>query len=186
MSSSSHCSALARAGAILLAALLCLPAQAGWRDDLPGAALAGEGAFRWLGLRLYTAQLWRGALPLAESGQWPLSTPFALQLRYDYAISRERFVDTSLAEIRRMDGERRPEATLAQWQAELNRAFVDVAAGEQLIGVYLPGRGARFYHGERLTAELSDPQLAEAFFAIWLGPKARDSRLRAQLLGRAP
>ena len=66
---------------------------------------------------------------------------------------------------------------------QLEKAFVDVKSGDQLIGVYLPGIGCRFYSQQALLAEIPDEIFANAFFSIWLDPRTKDSNLRQQLLG---
>lgn len=165
-------------GLILLALLAAtLPSHAAWQNELPEAKLVGEGAFRWFGLRIYTAQLWSPALPFTDQ------QPFALQLTYDYDVTRDSFVDTSIDEIKRMRGDE-VTAQLGKWREDLRRVFVDVRAGERLTGLWLPGRGARFFHGDRFVAELTDVALAKQFFAIWLSESSRDQRLRSKLLGK--
>ena len=166
---------------LLATLLLCTaPAWANWRDDVAGARLVGEGQLRWFGLRIYTARLWSASQPFSSSA------PFALELNYHRSISRTRLADTSIREIRRLFGDRYSEAQLAGWQARMLQAFVDVEAGDRIVGVFQPGIGARFYAGDRLTADIADPEFAVAFFAIWLAPETRDQALRAQLLGSAP
>lgn len=165
---------------LLVALLLCaLPTWAGWRDDVANARVVGEGQLRWLGLRIYTARLWSGSAPFSSEA------PFALELNYHRSISRERLAETSVDEIRRLFGERYSAARLDGWRAHMLQAFVDVQAGDRIVGVFRPGSGARFYAGERLTADIVDPEFARAFFAIWLAPDTRDQALRAQLLGRS-
>ena len=51
----------------------------------------------------------------------------------------------SVEEIKRLSGASVSAGQLAAWQAQMQQAFVDVQAGTRLIGVYLPGQGARFY-----------------------------------------
>jgi hypothetical protein len=89
-------------------------------------------------------------------------------------------------EIRRLSRPALPSGTLAHWEAMLNSAFVDVSAGDQLVGVYLPQRGMQLYDKQRLLAQLDDAELARAFFDIWLHPDTRDPDLRRQLLGATP
>jgi len=171
---------------LLSAALLaCLLASgwsgaATWRDELPGAVALGDGELRWLGLRIYHATLWAQQRPFRPE------SAFALQLRYYRSISRQRLVQTSMEEIRRLHGDRLDPATLAQWEAALQRAFTDVAPGDELTGVHLPGRGMRFYSQQRLLAEIDDLALARAFFAIWLDQETRDRELRRKLMGDGP
>jgi hypothetical protein len=169
-------------GALLIAALLAIPlsmpAQANvWREQLPQAKPLGSGDLRWFGLKIYTAKLW------SEQTRFDPNSPFALELTYHRSISREQFVSSSLDEITRLFGNRYPAPTLKRWEAEMQRAFIDVKEGDQLIGVYLPGVGCRFYSSSQLLAEIRDPEFAKAFFAIWFDERTKDSGLRAQLLG---
>ncbi|GHD64275.1 chalcone isomerase family protein [Jeongeupia chitinilytica] len=165
------------AGLQLALLLASGPAGAGWRDDVADARLQGEGMLRYIGFPVYQARLWSAVPPSGDA------VPFALELHYRRSISRERLADTSIDEIRRIFGERYDDAHLQQWRGAMLRAFVDVRDGDRITGVFLPGRGARFYAGERLTADIADPVFAHAFFAIWLDPATRDPALRASLLG---
>lgn len=169
--------------ALIAALLIALsPAAFAWRDVMPNAQLAGEGEWRWFGFSIYTARLWQ---PMGSSAQQLIAqqTPFALELSYHRSISRERFVDASMDEIRRLFGEQVSASQLQIWQAEMQQAFVDVESGMRITGVFLPGEGARFYVNDRLQHRVADPQFARAFFAIWLDPRSRDRDLRQRLLG---
>ena len=168
-------------GCLLAGLLACgLCSAASWRDELHPPLALGDGEMRWLGLRIYHATLW------AEQQPFQPERAFALQLRYERSISRERLVQASLSEMRRLGGGAVDDATLARWRLALLGAFTDVAPGDELIGVYLPGHGARFYNQQRLLADIDDPRLAHAFFAIWLDPATREPDLRGQMMGAAP
>jgi hypothetical protein len=148
-----------------------------WSADLPAARVLGQGEFRYLGFDIYTARLW------GESERFDPAAPFALELTYHRAISRERFVDSSIDEMHRLFGDKLGEARLARWREQMNLAFISVEPDDQLVGVYQPGQGCRFYSRDRLLAVIRDPEFARAFFAIWLDPHTRDTELRAQLTG---
>ncbi len=92
-------------------------------------------------------------------------------------------MQTSLDEMGRLRGASLDPATLAQWERALERAFTDVASGDELIGVYLPGHGMRLYNQQRLLADIDDIGLARAFFGIWLDRDTRDQDLRRKLMG---
>jgi hypothetical protein len=160
--------------------VLVRAAGADWRDAVPQAQPLGGGDLTWFGLRIYRATLWSAQRP------FDATQPFALQLHYYRSISRSRLVDTSIDEIKRLNATPPDDATLARWRALLTTAFVDVNDGDELTGVYLPGRGMRLYDRQRLLAELDDQQLARAFFDIWLNEKSRDQTLRRRLLGAQP
>ncbi|MBY0243695.1 MAG: chalcone isomerase family protein [Burkholderiaceae bacterium] len=176
--------------ALLLCAMLCsmlygllasgVSSAASWRDELPRAEVLGDGELSWLGFRIYHATLW------SEQRPFQSERPFALQLQYHRSISRQRLVQTSLDEIERLQGNSVDAATLAQWNTKLLTAFTDVAPGDELTGVYVPGHGMRFYNRQRLLADIDDVRLARAFFGIWLNERTRDQGLRRKLLGGAP
>lgn len=175
------------AGCAFLLALFALwPGRAAhaaqpWREALPAQLqTVGSGTMTWLGFRIYQATLWAAQKPVDES------QPFALQLDYKVKISRDKLASTSIEEIQRMSPTPIAGATLARWKSELNRAFIDVADGDELVGVYLPQRGMRLYDRDKMLAEIADPELARSFFNIWLGQPSRDESLRRRLLGETP
>lgn len=155
-------------------------AEADWRAALPGARLLGEGLFRWFGLQIYTARLWSGA-----PGTFDATQPFALELTYHRSIRREQFVESSVGELQRLQPADSPVRPIAQWRTLMQGAFTDVAAGDQLTGLYLGARGCRFYSRTALLADIGDAAFASAFFDIWLNPRTHDAQLRRQLLGEA-
>lgn len=163
----------------VLLALLSNSAAAGWQQALPEARVVGSGEFSWFGFKLYNARLWSPVTPLAAD------TPFALELTYRRAISRDDLVQASIDEIKRLSGSAVSAAQLAQWQAQMQQSFVDVQAGTVITGVFRPGQGVQFYVGQQLQHEVKDPQFAQAFFAIWLDPRTRNPALRQQLLGQS-
>lgn len=156
---------------------------ADWREALPDARLLGSGEMRVFGFSIYNAQFWS---PRLVAGQ-PLSAdvPFALELTYLRAVSRDDLVEASIEEIRRLSPSSLNSELMARWESQMQQAFVDVRAGDRITGVYMPGEGARFYVGENLRHVVKDDAFAKAFFAIWLDPRTRNPQLRAQLLGAA-
>jgi hypothetical protein len=152
-------------------------ASAGWQESLPNAQVVGSGDFRMYGFRVYTARMWSTSKPLQ------IDQPFALELTYHRAISRDDLVDASVDEIKRTSGQRVTAEQLSVWREQMQQAFVDVQEGTKIIGVNVPGQQARFYVGEKLQYVVQDPAFAKAFFDIWLAPDTRNSGLREQLLG---
>jgi hypothetical protein len=142
----------------------------------------GEGEMRWFGLSIYSARLWTpfGA-PLADANAGQKDAAFALELTYSRDIAGANLVKTSIDELNRLGW--RDEATLQRWREALAVVFPDVREGERIIGMREPAGGAVFYHQDRLTGRLGDPELAGAFFAIWFDPRTREPKLRARLLG---
>lgn len=168
-------------GLILLLGTLLMCAwsarAADWHTELPLAKEVGRGELRWFGLKIYSASLW------SEHDPFDQNAPFALNLTYHRHITREKFGQISIDEIKRLFERRYADEKLAQWNKLIVNAFYDVNEGDQIIGIYLPQKGCRFYDGNKLLAEINDPEFAQAFFAIWLDPRSKDSKLREQLLG---
>jgi len=158
---------------LLLSSSVC----ADWRESLPNAHVVGHGDLSLFGFRIYTARLSSTATPFTADA------PLALELTYHRAIDRADLVDASIDEIKRISGAGVSAEQLAAWRQQMNLSFVDVQPGMKITGVYLPGREARFYVGEKLQHVVPDSQFAKAFFSIWLDPKTRNPDLRAQLLG---
>lgn len=132
----------------------------------------GSGEMRWLGFALYDATLY-------VAGQDVERAPLALHLRYRRDIPGTRLVQTSLDEMRRLGADA---AQLLRWEPELARVFPDVATGETITGVRLPGQGVRFFHQDSARGEIADPEFGRLFFAIWLDARTRSPAVRALLL----
>ncbi|HSO08197.1 MAG TPA: chalcone isomerase family protein [Pelomicrobium sp.] len=145
------------------------------RESAPQLRPLGQGTLTWFGLTIYDSTLW------VAGSRWSMDQPFALDIRYQREIAGSRIVRSSVDEIRRIgwrDGDR-----LARWEREMARVFPDVKAGDRLVGVNVPGLGARFYGNNGFIGEIADPEFAQAFFGIWLSPGTREPDLRAALLG---
>ncbi|MET0052305.1 MAG: chalcone isomerase family protein [Candidatus Thiodiazotropha sp.] len=125
----------------------------------------GSGALSWWGIPLYEATL------LAPLGEFQAEGPYALQLTYRRNFSRSQLARATLDEIERMRGTRGDrERLISRFEA----LFADVTPGDQLLGVHLPGEAAVFYGPDGYLGRLDDPELASAFFEIWLAPGNRN------------
>ena len=168
------------AAASLALALLAAPAAASLPAPvaamLPALERVGQGTLRWFGLHVYDATLW------APGARFSFDGSFVLEIRYARSIPGARLAETSAEEIARLgatDAER-----LRRWEDAMRRVFPDVGAGDRLIGIHHPGRGATFWSGSRLLGSIEDAEFARAFFAIWLDPRTRKPDLRSALLGQ--
>ena len=179
-------SRLLSSGAACLLALCLAVSFPAFAVVLPPAVAAqhpeldrvGGGEMRWLGFKLYDAALWASV-----SGEGATAGEHLLSIRYARAVSTERLVAVSLDEMRRLGFT--DEAMLARWGEALAEVLPSVAAGDTLAALHRPGQGATFWHQGQPRGEIRDPELARAFFAIWLDERTREPQLRAQLLGLA-
>jgi hypothetical protein len=142
-------------------------------------SLMGNGALRFFGFKAYDAYLWSG-----EQSANPLlsKTLFALEIDYTTAIKADEIANVSLVEMARLRS--LSDVQIKAFTADLKKAFPDVKSGDKLTGVFVPGKGTRFFFNGRLTSEITDPAFGDAFFAIWLDEKTKQPGLRKALLGQ--
>ena len=144
----------------------------------PNWRAKGTGALRFFGFKAYDATLW---LPNVASGVFSYGRPFALDIVYNTYVKASDINNTSLIEMSRISSASPDQ--VKTWSAFMENTFVDVKTGDRLLGVHLPSVGARFFLNGKLLGETSDTAFSEAFFKIWLDPKARKPELRNALLG---
>jgi hypothetical protein len=148
--------------------------------DIADARLSGSGRFSWFGLPVYDAALYAGGELDADE---PSAQPFVLELRYARSLRGAAIAEASRDEMARLGAG--TDAQRVAWHREMTRLFPDVARGQRLAGVNLPGRGARFYLDGRFIGAIADPDFARAFFAIWLDARTQAPALREALLAGA-
>ena len=74
-----------------------LPLAPSFATALPEARLAGQGDFRWFGMRIYEARFWVG--PQGYSAGAPMAAPFVLELRYALGLQGKRIALKPLPRI---------------------------------------------------------------------------------------
>lgn len=171
----------------IAASLLCLASVIAAQElrapsglSLPGpAALVGKGDLRWLGFAVYDARLWSSARLTAKD--WP-QQPFALELEYRRGFKGGDIARRSMEEMQRV-GAVAP-AQAERWEQQMRAVFPDVAAGDRIVGVHQPGRGAQFLFNGKPAGEIEDAEFARRFFGIWLAPTTSEPALREALLGQ--
>jgi len=143
-----------------------------------GLRLLGRGTMRYFGLLVYEARLWAGAdfSPVRYDGH-----AFALELEYARKLDGAAIAQRSIVEMRRAGNLDDDQARA--WEAALARAFPDVAPGDRLTGVHVPGETTRFFHNGRPTSAVADPAFARSFFGIWLAATTSEPELRRRLIG---
>jgi hypothetical protein len=170
---------------LLFGLLLMLPAWSAApspiQGEIAGARLAGQGTFRWYGLKIYDAQLWVG--PKGYDPYAPNAAPLALDLNYARKLVGKKIAESSRDEMKKLNVG--SDAQRATWLTKMEAIFPDVQEGTHITGIYLPAVGAKFFLNGKPLGEIADPEFAHAFFAIWLDPKTTGSKLRDALLADA-
>jgi hypothetical protein len=151
------------------------------QQELVNAQLSGQGSYRWFGLKIYEAFLWRESS--VEKTISLRDSKYILELVYARDLRGKRIAEASLDEMRKLN--KGSPAQHSAWLQLMLGIFPDVHEGTHLTGVYMPNQGVRFYHDGRLLREVADVEFARAFFAIWLDEHTSAQRLRSQLLGLA-
>ena len=174
----------ARTAAVLATtAALWWPAQASTVEPTAAEALSGKqtvgsSLFRYWGFEVYQATL------RAPAGFDPAryeQQRFALELQYRRAFKGRDIAQRSIDEMQAI-APLNPQQT-TDWSAAMQRAFPDIQPGDRLLGVHVPGVGARFYFNGQLRATVNDPVFSTRFFGIWLSPRTSAPQLRAALIG---
>lgn len=163
-------------------ALLCLLPAAGfaqWKEQfathVPNAQLVGEGKLTYMLWDVYTAHLY------APGGNWNMEEPFALTLHYLRHLNGKAIAERSVEEIRKQGF--RDEVKLAAWYREMESIFPDVNKGDEITGIYLPGKKTVFYLNGEKIGHVMDAEFGTHFFNIWLDAKTSEPELRQMLVG---
>lgn len=186
-----HRPAAAPLAAGLLALLLAvLPGTADAALPKPvardGYALreVGSGRLKWLGFGIYDASLWSSDgrySPTGPARGFEPGRTLALSLWYQRRFTRDELIDITTGEWDRLALGTPPER--ARWTEALRRTWRDVARGDNLTAVVVPGVETRFYDEDRLLGVVQDASFGPAFLSIWLDERSAVADLRRQLLG---
>lgn len=168
----------------VLLSLLPLPADA--RSPAEGASLVplnadlqlcGSGVLEvWGFLEVGHSFLYRPDC----SRTWDLflSEVRYMEFRYDRAIPAEAFRESALTLLVRQGFGDSPALEA------FHQAYRDAKAGDTYALYYSPEAGLALYLNGTHLGTLSDPVMAEAYFAIWLGHQPFDEDLKTALLGK--
>lgn len=144
---------------------------------LQGKTAVGQARLRVWGFQVYDATLYASA---GFDAQRYEAQRFALELaylrRFEGADIAQRSIDEMRAQAPIDD------TTAARWLAAMKGLFPDVAPGDRITGVHVPGTGARFYLNGRWLGAVDDDAFSRRFFAIWLSPRTSQPAMREALL----
>ncbi len=144
---------------------------------LPNAQVQGKGYLRLFGFKIYEAHLISNQA--IELERWQRQ-PFALALNYVRSVSGTQIGNSSADELTRLNIG--TEAQRQRWKEQMLTLFVDVKAGDVIVGLHQPNAATQFYLNDKPLGKIDEPDFGAAFFAIWLDPKTKDKKLRAALI----
>ena len=129
------------------------------------------------GFEVYDARLWT---PVGfRHGQYTQFS-FALELLYLRRLEGAAIASRSIDEMRRVGSF--SDAQAQSWLGAMRELFPNVAAGERITGINLPGVGAEFWVNGQRVGVVKDPAFARLFFGIWLDERTSEPKMRDQLL----
>ncbi len=140
---------------------------------------AGQGTFRYLGFKLYTARLYLDP-HVRDSRQALIDTPKHLTIRYLRDIPRKALVEAAEKNIRN-----NPSAdyeALRDRVHRLHERYTDLKAGDVYHLSYSKGKTSLYYNGN-LQVQIEGADFASAYFGIWLSEYSISQKLRKDLLG---
>jgi len=125
---------------------------------------------------IYDAELW------SLKGQ-PFSweNPLALVLNYRMNFTAQELVDSSIKEIKRIEGD--DSKNLPELAEKLSVCFSDVTDQDQFIGFSDTDDTGVFYLNGSKTCEIEYSDFKKRFFAIWLDDNSRDKDGARRLRG---
>ena len=144
---------------------------------LSGVVPTAPVRLRVWGFEVYDARLWT---PVGFRHSAYTQFPFALELQYLRKLEGAAIASRSIDEMRRVGPF--SDAQAQSWLTAMRELFPNVAAGERITGVNLPGVGAEFWVNGQRVGVVKDPAFARLFFGIWLDERTSEPKMRAQLL----
>jgi hypothetical protein len=142
--------------------------------------LRGVGTLRYgLFFKAYVAALYADPEPLQELLH--PATPRRLEIVYFVDIPGERIAAFAEELLQEQLGDARWQQ-LAPRVRDWHGRFRDVRSGDRYVMQYSAGTLSLALNGEAL-ARFDDPELAAAYFGLWLGGQPIDEDLREALLG---
>ena len=146
-------------------------------NNLNTPQLVGKARLKFMLWKVFDAALY------SETGQYDSNAPFALELTYLRSLKREKIVDKTMEEIRRLTSASISVGQLKDWRQQLNNMIPDVKIGMSITGIRTPEGYTDIYAGDVLKGSIEDKDFTDAFFAIWLGEDTAKPEFRAKLTG---
>lgn len=143
------------------------------KNHVENPELVGQGEYQRLFWKIYLARLY------ANDGIYKAANPFALQLEYQRNINAKDIVEMSIELIE--DQGISDQSKLVNWQIQLAEIIPDIRKGDRLTGIHVDGMSF-FYMDDQPIGEITDSELSQYFFDIWLGEKTTAPELRKKLI----
>lgn len=143
---------------------------------VPQPAVAGEGQFRYLGLKVYELDLFTQG-----GSRFNADKPFALAIEYDRKIRTAVLLKASLGELERVEGKKADHSAIRD---KLAACYRDITPGDRIVAAPKGANAMSFWVNGQRTCTLSHPNFRDRYMGIWLSDKARDPAQARRLRGQ--
>ncbi|GAA6181361.1 MULTISPECIES: hypothetical protein [unclassified Shimia] len=134
----------------------------------------GAGQFRYLGLKVYDAQMF------APRGQgFSREGLYALEIEYARKIKRGVLIKASLNELKRIEG---PQSDHTDILEKLTVCYRDIRPGDRIVAAPKSKDALNFWVNGAQTCTLRHRDIRDRYMAIWLSEKARDRQFARQVM----
>ena len=146
------------------------------KQMVPDAGLVGEARFKVMFFKIYDAALF------APGGSYAAGAPYALRLTYLINGKKDRIVDQTVKEMRRMKVASKTQ--IDDWIPVMEEAFISMPKGSFADFIHTADGRLTLAAEGKIISVIEDTGLAQAIMDIWLGPKVRDRQFQDKLMGR--
>ncbi|MCU1735831.1 MULTISPECIES: chalcone isomerase family protein [unclassified Pseudomonas] len=155
-----------------------------WHNGSETLELKGQTVLTYLWADVYAAALYSAPGISARQAVAELRDQ-RLELYYFRDIDRLDVIKAATATLQRQQ----TAANLQHLQGELDslhQSFKDIQRGDRYALDYRVGRGLNLERNGQVIFSSHDPELARAYFGIWLAPQGLSDPLRETLLAQNP
>jgi len=154
-----------------------------WQKGPFKMRLIGAGLKKFLAVKVVAAGFY---LPEDASSEQALEDiPKRLEMVYLQNIPRVELQRATLQGIRK-NVTAREFRKLRDRIDQINAQYPNVRPGDRISVTYLPGRGTLIDVNGSARAVIQGEDFAQAFYAIWVGKRPVDRRIKEYLLGERP
>lgn len=134
----------------------------------------GQGQFRYLGLKVYDAQIFA-----PDGAGFSNDGLYALEIEYARKIKRSVLLRASKKELVRIEGTRADHDEII---AKLSTCYRDIRPGDRIVAAPEGADSLGFWVNGVRTCTLTHAGIRDRYMAIWLSDKARDRRFAQQVM----
>ncbi len=172
------------AAVIILSLCGAVWAQAGETADFPpefsnsgiNMKLQGVGEKSMLFIKAFEAGLYK------EDGVDLEAAAKKIRVRYHVSIPGRKLSDFTIKSM--LDNISKEEFNTLDREIRLMRQyFVDLEPGDTYELMYIPQIGTKFLHNGELVGIIEGERFSKALYAVWIGDKPFDKKLKKQILG---